>query len=215
MNRIKFLSLSASLELLTISACVRSYILSPAIQPDQNSNLIWTVVAQTLTAFPSPTLQPSATATLTPTATLTSQGPQEFIAGYFDAINSRNYALTWSLLADRYKDNVNGPEQGGYQGYVDFWNTIKKVTVMDVTYTYQDNLCIVDTTLQLVPYNGQSNTSTYRYTLTYDHTRNTWLFDFIPTSKPTPTIEVPPPRTNELPPPLANEQRSKPKLPSV
>ncbi|MGD0877484.1 MAG: LysM peptidoglycan-binding domain-containing protein [Anaerolineales bacterium] len=176
MNRFKLLSFSFFLVLLFLSACARFYPSGPATPPNPY-NIIGTIVAQTLTAFPS---------TITQTATLPAQTPQDFISYYFDAINSRNYILTWSLLSDRFKNALNGPSQGGYQGYVDFWNTVNRVTVLDVTHTCQSDVCAVNVTLRLDYNNGQSDTSIYPYALTYDHARYTWLFDVLP---PVPTSQ--------------------------
>ena len=187
MNRLRFLSLPVLLALIALSSCTRFYILGPATPTDPYTNFIQTIVVQTLTAFPYPTIQPSLTATFTQTATLAARTPQGFVSYYFDNINSRNYTLTWSLLSDRFKDNLNGPAQGGYQVYVNFWNTVNQVTVKNVYAICQDDLCAVDATLQLQYYSGQLNTTTYPYTLAYDHSRNTWLFDFIQTNTATPT----------------------------
>ena len=151
------------------SACARSAPAYPTANP--NASLIGTIVAQTLTAFPSATTQ---------TAALPAQRPQDFISGYFDAINSRNYTLTWSLLSDRFKDALNGPSQGGYQVYVEFWDSVNRVTVLEVTHTCQGEMCAVNVTLQLDYKNGQFDTSIYPYTLTYDRARSTWLFDLLP-----------------------------------
>jgi LasA protease len=181
MNRFKLLSFSVLLVLLIFSACARFYPSGPVPQPNPYHNFIGTIVAQTLTAFPSATSQ---------TVTLTAQTPHDFITSYFDAINSRNYALTWSLLSDRFKNNFNGSSQDGYQVYVDFWNTVNQVTVLDVTHMCQGDLCAVNVTLRLDYYNGQSDTSIYPYTLTYDHARNTWLFDLLPSPTATPARMV-------------------------
>jgi len=181
MNRFKLLSFSVLLVLLIFSACVRSYPSGPATQPNPYSNLIGTIVAQTLTAFPSATTQ---------TATLLAQTPQDFISYYFDNINSRNFPLTWSLLSDRFQNNLNGSSQDGYQVYIDFWNTVNQVTVLDVTHMCQDDLCAVNVTMRLDYYNGQSDTSIYPYTLTYDHARNIWLFDLLPNPTTTPASMV-------------------------
>jgi murein DD-endopeptidase MepM/ murein hydrolase activator NlpD len=170
MNRFKLLSFSFLLVLSFLSACARFYPSGPATPPNPY-NTIGTIVAQTLTAFPS---------AITQTATLPAQTPQDFISYYFDAINSRDYILTWSLLGDRFKNTLNGPSQGGYPGYVDFWNTVNRVTVLDVTQTCQAEVCAVNVTMRLDYNNGQSDTSIYPYTLTYDHVRNTWLFDVLP-----------------------------------
>ncbi len=180
MNRFKPLSFSVLLLLLTFSACARFYPSGAPTQPNPYSNLIGTIVAQTLTAFPSATTQ---------TAALLAQTPQDFIPYYFDNINSRNYALTWSLLSDRFKNNLNGSSQDGYQVYVDFWNTVNHVVVLDVTHVCQGDQCAVNVTLQLDYYNGPFDTSIYPYTLTYDHARNTWLFDLLP--DPAATLATP------------------------
>jgi LysM repeat protein len=157
MRRVKLLAFYVPLMLLIFSGCTRPYLSGPATQTNPDSNFLGTIVAQTLTAFP---------ATHTQTATSTAQAPQDFISYYFNNINSRNYTLTWTLLSDRFQNNLNGSSQDGYQVYIDFWNSVNQVTVLDV--------------LQLDYFNGQSDTSIIPYTLTYDHARNTWLFDLLP-----------------------------------
>ena len=178
MKRFRLHSLSILLSLTALSACVWFFPPAPTANPYRD--FIGTIVARTLTAFPSPTLQPSLT------AVLPSQTPCGFISFYFDNINTRNYTLTWSLLTDRFKNSLGNSSESGYQVYVDFWNTVKKVTVIDCNFVRQGDLCAVDATLQMVYNNGQINTTTYPYTLTYDHTRNTWLFDYLP--NPTATL---------------------------
>ena len=191
MNRFKLLSICMLLVLLIVSACVRSASSGPATPTIPYATYIGTMIAKTLTAYPSSTpgavtsqaVTPQAVtpqAASTQTIPLQAQTPQEFITSYFDGINSRNYTLTWTLLSDRFKNTLNGPAQGGYQGYVDFWNTIQKVTVLDVSPTCQGDACAVNVTLRLDYYNGQFDTSIYPYTLSYDHGRNTWLFDLLP-----------------------------------
>ena len=162
------------------SACSRSYSPGPANQATRPYNLVGTIVAQTLTAYPA-----TATPTVTPTAT-PPQSPQDFIDNYFNAINARAYTLTWSLLSDRFKDVLHSDSQGGYQVYVDFWDSVRQASVLGVEQACQGDPCQVNVTLQLDFTNGQSDTSIYPYTLTYDPTRNTWLFDILPVSTPTP-----------------------------
>ena len=140
MNRFKILSFSILLMFLLFSGCVRSYPSIPATQTNPYSGFLGTIVAQTLTAYSSAPTQ---------TATLPTQTPQDFISYYFDNINSRNYALTWTLLSDRFKNNLNGSSQDGYQVYIDFWNSVSQVTVLDVTHTCQGDLCAVNVTMQL------------------------------------------------------------------
>jgi hypothetical protein len=175
------------LTLLNGTSCTLAYPSSPATQPNPYTGLIQTIVAQTLTAFPYPTIPPAFTATFTQTAVLFPQTPQEFVSFYFDAINSRNYSLTWSLLTDAFKHNVNGSSLDNYQEYVNFWDSVYQATLKDVHAVCQGDLCAVDATLQMYYTNGQFNTSTYPYTLTYDHTRNTWMFDFVPVNQAAPS----------------------------
>ncbi len=186
MKRFRLLSLCVFLALIALSACAWFFPRGPGIHPNPYQNFIGTMVAQTLTAYPSPTLQPSLTATFTQTPVRPPQTPRDFIYWYFDNINARNYTLTWSLLTDRFKDSLDDSSQDAYQVYVDFWNTVKKVTVIDVNYVCQGDLCAVEVTLQLVYFNGQFNTTSYPYTLTYDRYRGTWMFDYFPAPTATP-----------------------------
>ena len=182
MSRFKLRLFFVLLAVLTLSACSLFTPFNAPTQANPYNDFIASMVAQTLTAFPIPSLQPSLTPTFTETAVLFPQTPQEFISFYFDGINSRNYSLTWSLLTDRFKNTLKGSAQNSFQEYANFWNTVKQVNVKDVHAICQGELCAVNTTLQLAYVNGQLNTSTYPFTLTYEHTRNTWMFDFIPTN---------------------------------
>ncbi len=182
MNRYKLLSFCVLLPLLILLACARLSPSGRATQPNPTLNFIETIVAQTLTALPSAATQ---------TVPLPARTPQDFITYYFDNINSRNYALTWTLLSDRFQNNLNGSTQDGYQVYTDFWNTVKQASVLDVTATCEGEVCAVNVTLQLDYYNGQVDTSIIPYTLTYDPARNTWLFDLLPTPTATPASVVP------------------------
>jgi len=173
MYRFKLLSFSVLPVFFIFSACARL----PATQTNPSYNFVGTIVAQTLTASP---------ATPTPTIPLPVQTPQNFIQDYFNNINSRNYGLTWSLLSERFKNLLHGSSQDGYQTYIDFWNSVNQATVLEVNHTCEGDLCAVNVTLQLDYANGQTDTSIYPYTLTYDLGRNTWLFDLLPEPTTTP-----------------------------
>jgi LasA protease len=181
MKHFRLFFLSILLVLLLLSACGRSPLSIPATPTDPYSHFVSTIVAQTLTAFPYPAAQ---------TAALPSRTPQDFIINYFNNINSRNYALTWTLLSVRFQDNLNGSAQDGYQLYVDFWDSVDRATVSDVTQTCQADVCAVNVTLRLDYKNGQFDTSIYPYTLTFDHVRNTWLFDLPPTPTAAPAAQA-------------------------
>jgi hypothetical protein len=153
-----------------------------------------TPVPSTPTAFtptpippsPSPTPLPSNTATFR----LPAQSPEQFVRYYFDNINISNFALTWSLLSPRFKSVMNGPSQGGYQGYVNFWNTVHNVRVDRVEVVFECFGCVVVNVTARYYYNsGVLTTVSDTYILVYDYVRNTWLFEssLVFTSTPSPT----------------------------
>jgi hypothetical protein len=78
-----------------------------------------------------PTAIPPVIPTSIPTAIPVLSYPADFIYYYFNNINLRNYTLTWSLLSPSFIANNNPPAEGGYTGYVNYWNSVSRV---DVTY---------------------------------------------------------------------------------
>ena len=181
MNRSRLLTLPLLLALLTLSACLRSAPATPLQFSTLSYNL--TSIAQTMMPLPSSTPSPSPTVNPDLTATFPADlNPQSFIYSYFSNINARNYTFTWSLLTDSFQNR-----SGGYQAYLDFWNSVKQVVVKDAFYSCQGDLCFVNAILQIEYTNGKVTTDTYPYTLRKDYTRNTWMFDFIPSPTNTPT----------------------------
>ncbi len=113
--------------------------------------------------------------TITPTQ---SNSLEQFIHTYYQAINDRNYAFTWSLLSDKFKANAHGTENGGYQGYVDFWNTVDRVEVLEINILEQNSQSAKVFVVANYHYkNGVTTTSKRNLYFIYDLTRNTWLFD--------------------------------------
>ena len=103
--------------------------------------------------------------------------PEEFISFYYDAINKRNYVLTWSLLTPGFISLTNPPSQGGYQGYVDWWNTVEHVDVTSVDIIEQSkNTATVGVRATYHYSNGITTQSHQRFDLSFDSTRDTWLF---------------------------------------
>jgi len=168
------------LALLGLAACFRSNPAIPTPFPTNSYDL--TSIAQTMLPLPSSTDTPGISPSPDQTATLPALNPQKFIYFYFDNINNRNYSLTWSLLTSRFQF-----KSGGYQAYVDFWNSVKLATVGGAFYTCQGDLCVVDVILRLDYLNGNYTLNTISYTLIRDHTRNTWMFEIIPIPSQTPT----------------------------
>jgi hypothetical protein len=137
-----------------------------------------TVVIQqsAITAIPLPTgtpLVPTHTVVLTPANSV-----EQFIHAYFQEINSRNYENTWSLLSDAFKASRNSPQNGGYQGYVDFWNTVDRVEILEIKILEQSSQSAEVFVVANYHYkNGASTTGEQDFYFIYDFTRNTWLFD--------------------------------------
>jgi hypothetical protein len=137
-----------------------------------------TVVTQqsAMTATPIPTgtpLVPTNTIVLTPSSSV-----EQFIHTYFQEINSRNYENTWSLLSDAFKASRNSPQNGGYQGYVDFWNTVDRVEILEIKILEQSSQSAEVVVIANYHYkNGVTTTGKQDFYFIYDFTRNTWLFD--------------------------------------
>lgn len=206
MKRSRLLSFFVIPVLVAFSACSWVSESGPGTPTNPYTDLIGTTVAETLTAFPSATPQPSPQPSLTETSTeisaLPPQTVREFIFWYFDNINSRNYTQTWTFLTDRYKNSLGGSAQYRYLDYVTFWDKVKLANVMEVYSTCQGDLCAINVTLQLNYYTGQNDTSNSPYTLTYDHARSSWMFDFIPLPTATPTrlrTKTPTPTASKTP----------------
>ena len=190
--------LLALLVLLVLTAC------QPQPTPAATSDVVQTAVVLTLTAQPTdipPTQTPQLpTPTIAlPTATLESASPtpqppappppappaqvwypqyaDQFIRYYYQNINLRNYWLTWSLLSDSFKLAVNGPAEGGYQGYVDFWNSVQRVDISSVSITGQSSgtaNVLVGMTYNY--WNGVVSSVNQPFSLIFDAGRNTWMF---------------------------------------
>ena len=137
-----------------------------------------TVVTQqsAITATPIPTgtpLVPTSTMVLTP-----SNSVDQFIHTYFQEINSRNYENTWSLLSEAFKASRNSPQNGGYQGYVDFWNTVDRVEILEIKILEQSSQSAKVFVVANYHYNnGVTTTGEQNFYFIYDFARNTWLFD--------------------------------------
>jgi hypothetical protein len=115
------------------------------------------------------------TTTIVPTQ---SNSLEQFIRTYYQEINSRNYENTWSLLSDAFKASSNSLQNGGYQGYVDFWNTVDRVEVLETKILEQNNQFAKVFVVANYHYkNGVTTTSEQNFSFIYDFTRNTWLFD--------------------------------------
>ncbi len=103
------------------------------------------------------------------------QTPELFIYNYFANINVGNYGLTWSLLTDRFKTNVN---HNSYDDYVNFWTSVSRLDISGVSIESQTGTNTVVMVGMVFNYRGGPvTTSNQRFFLLYDSGRGTWLFD--------------------------------------
>lgn len=146
---------------------------------------VYVYVYPTPIVYPTPAIYP-------PPITLWSPAyADQFIYYYYQKINARDYATTWSLLTDAFKAAVN-PD--GYSGYVAYWNNIQRVDINSVTVTSlvgNSATVVVDMVYNYVT--GYANTSHQTFHLYYDTWRATWMFDSAAGTLPTPVPTAIPP----------------------
>lgn len=137
------------------------------------------VFGTTITVTPTQESYKIVSTTPVSTQPLLPKSPEDLVMFYYNGINSRQYELTWSLLSEEFKDHVNGPQQGGYQGYVDWWNTVEKVSVTQVS-VIQKTSSTASLKVKADYYykSGVTTHSNLQFNFTYDNFRQTWLFDW-------------------------------------
>jgi hypothetical protein len=110
------------------------------------------------------------------------EDPSQFIMDYYALINNNQYDQSWSLLSDDFKDRNHGNNNGGYSGYVDWWNTVTSVTVSTSEIRYQSGESAkVIIVLHYEMKNGSAYEDRVYFQLIYDNSRETWLIDATPT----------------------------------
>lgn len=162
---------------------------APEMQATAGFQTIFPITPQAAATIPhvditfqaNPSISPTSvilTPTLDPMYVPPDMGPEEFVRFYYDEIDKRNYVLTWSLLTPGFISMANPPSQGGYQGYVNWWNTVDRVDVtsVDIVTQSQDSATLI---IRANYYyrNGVTTQSRQRFHLTFDASRHTWLFD--------------------------------------
>ncbi len=137
-------------------------------------------IASTSTPIFTPTVQITKNIFITspiPTGSQTSskKSPCEFIKGYFQSINDRNYTKTWNLLSEHFRNDYHENE---YQPYEDWWNTVVVIQIPSCKVEQAGiDQAHVKVKMILDYYNGARGTSTIMYELVMDDSRNTWLID--------------------------------------
>jgi len=128
----------------------------------------------------SPTSTPATPTSTETTPTIAPQGtnieiPEVFIHRYFDLINSRKYNEAWALLSDIYKCY----QEGGYDEFQRFWNTIRHVEVDAVrTLDYRSDNALIDLTVTFTNEADGSTSKEYPgYQLILNNNHDGWLIN--------------------------------------
>ncbi|MBN1148563.1 MAG: hypothetical protein JXA78_14990 [Anaerolineales bacterium] len=137
------------------------------------------------TAWPS--LTPESTPTQTPTPTPGEPGswqrinPEAFIREYYSLINKRQYAKTFAMLSDGFKQRNHccKPDGSFDEGpYKDWWNSIKKVEVLSASVkTREQNRALVEVELRYYRMDGRVVEDRHTFTLVGDPSGKSWLID--------------------------------------
>jgi hypothetical protein len=101
--------------------------------------------------------------------------PQEFLRQYFQLIEQRAYSQTWAMLTAHYRQAHNST---GYQPYVDFWNTVATVRIVNPqTVSQNQQSAKLQTQVSFIFTNGKSSTQTITFSLVSDASTGSWLID--------------------------------------
>jgi len=101
--------------------------------------------------------------------------PEEFVRQYFQLIQQRAYSQTWALLTTHYRQAHNPT---GFQPYVDFWNTVSKVSIVSAqTVSQNQQSAQLKAQIAFIFTNGKSSTQTIIFSLVSDAASASWLID--------------------------------------
>lgn len=109
------------------------------------------------------------------------ESPGDFIRRYYSLINDRAYTTTFEMLSNSFKDrfhccNPNGSYQIG--PYMDWWNTIDRVTVLSVdTERWSSDFAQVTIQIRYDRADGSTVNSTHSFDLIPDASGDSWLID--------------------------------------
>jgi hypothetical protein len=106
------------------------------------------------------------------------QSPEDFIRWYFNAVwQTRNYQNLWeNYLTDNFKAKVGS---GIFEDYAGWWNSVDRVDVNSVNVAQNDGThAWIRVNINFHMKDGRDiNNQEYEYSLLYDASRNTWMFD--------------------------------------
>lgn len=109
---------------------------------------------------------------------LTGNPPDQFVRDYYAGINARNYTYTWALLSTNFKEQNHSADDKGFDAYVEWWNTIERVTVKSPNIEqWDDDLAKVCATLHYDRTDGTARNSDLCFYLIAVDTTYSWQID--------------------------------------
>jgi hypothetical protein len=132
-------------------------------------------------AWPSPSVSLTPSPTSTNTKTTRRESPKVFIQQYYDLINKRQYARTFNMLSDGFKQRnhcckPNGSFDDG--PYKEWWNSIKKVEILQLRVEKWDqDRAVVEVKLRYNRMDGNIIDNWATFNLIGDPEGKSWLFE--------------------------------------
>ena len=142
---------------------------------------------QPVTSTPEPIPSPGILPSLIPSTAETITDPAEFIRGYYQSINNRNYQYSWEHLSHHFIAVMS--EKSGhsytYSGdYAPFYETVDHIDVIEaITEHIGSQSADVLLTLRWDMKTGESPVYKHRFHLIKDPNVNSWLIDSTETWK--------------------------------
>ena len=114
-----------------------------------------------------------------PVEILEVSSPEQAVRAYYDAINHRQYARTWLMLAPQFKQARFCCEaDGSYQfsRYRSWWELVASVEILD-TYVHeqQPDAVVVQATVRYTMHSGRVTEETHRFRLVAEPETQRWL----------------------------------------
>ena len=105
--------------------------------------------------------------------------PEQALRAYYDAINHRQYARTWLMLAPQFKQARFCCEaDGSYQfsRYRAWWDLVASVEILDThVHERQPDAAVVQATVRYTMHSGQVTEETHRFRLVAEPETRRWL----------------------------------------
>lgn len=125
-----------------------------------------------------PSFTPTSTLTSAPTITSAPLLIEQFIRGYYENINNRNYDLAWFKLTETFQQKKN-PED--INSYIDWWEqySVEFRSVELISIQPADNSAEAIVNLLYIDTEGNYKDYQFKYFFTYNEEAQSWLFDLI------------------------------------